>query len=345
MPRDIAEQVNATGREKRIEDSGEVLLPYLENIVQTVDLTDVFVMSHGWHTKKDENNAIKFAQNLARSIVANDPHPESHRILFIAVHWPSHPFTAFQQSTGTSSDQMHDRDSVAEIARLYEENPFSWWRALQKTLSSTDPKAASAVDEVVEEIQDPEIDHTLAAISGDTSDINALPDSIVKKLSNVAQYLSPGAEQNGQKTCPLDDDNTPDTDVLVKDNSIPFLKGTDGPIAKTLSVDVAHRAITIQKILKYFSRIKSMFGFLPSVPVHGGIAVVARAMERIFFGQFQRRAAVVGARGVHRLLSRLMMAAQKRQEKKVTTKFHVIGRKYLGSQKVSCTQCLHLASF
>lgn len=314
-----------------MEGCDEHLLPNLEDMVRKNNYTDVFIMCHGWNVEKDKKtNSIDFAQNLSRSLVANDPNRESHNILFIAVHWPSHPKTALYRSYNGSSDQKNYLELVRETNRLREKDPVQYWRTVKSALAKTDPKAAATLGDIADEIERSGSGSQLAQVTEDTADINDLPPGLIDKLNTLAVQLSPQVEQNDDKISPLDESDDPDMKRLVTDNSTPFLRGSDGPIAKPVSADVAHQAITFKEIYRVFSWLKTVLGFfnIGGGSVAAGAAVASRVLERIFFGQFQRRAAVVGAIGAHSLLSRLMKAADEKSDQTTKTKFHIIGRKY-----------------
>lgn len=166
-------------------------------------------------------------------------------------------------------------------------------------MAKTDPKAAKAVREAVETIKASvdapnkgEDSHKAAALPTETEDC----------VKDVARHLQEGS---------------------------PDLLGSLGLLDTKEELRLPERS-ALQKLLLFSYPLLSVFG--RSRAKAKGLMrhmALSRLLETVVFGQFQNRAATVGAEGVRKLLVDMMKAAEGKE-----TRFHLIGHS-LGSHVVS----------
>lgn len=315
-------ELDAAGSEVRLE-SGYASRE-LASIVAKGGVDDVVVVSHGWATQRKEGK-VAFNHNLVRAMMVADPRLGERRVLYVGVHWPSHPVTALSRGKKAASreyaaqvdaavkDVADDLDVAdvepklaelkidyparfAEAAAQRQEQPDELIAVVEEELRKTDPKAAAKIAEVREGLQDNDglIDE------GKVNELDGLLDETGDSGSELDGALA-GAEG------------------AVMEKRKEKRGGGFFSFLKTDEIKLTLRTVTSNRDKIY--AIAALFGI--PLPGRGLFAsrMLLQRLERLLFGQFQRRAAEVGSRGVHVLLSELMKAVPEGE----STRFHLVG--------------------
>lgn len=255
--------------------------------------------------------------------------------LFFLLNHCSHPATALAAVKGGKvSDSNNYAKLVAETNDLRDEKPAVYWRTVQAELQKTDPKAAAKLGEIVNEADDSllaAINANPATIDSDPVSVENLPGKLRAKVTEFAQLLSPEAEEPGAKS-EIDAAASETSSLLISTGKNLLKNSSIGGLFRSLSTVrgiLNNGFLTLRSARDLVRPALSLLGILPSSRLIAGGKVVSRILERILFGQFQRRASNVGSRGVHLLLSQMMIAAEGKG-----TRFHLVGHS-LGAHVVT----------
>lgn len=240
----------------------------------------------------------------------------------------SHPLTALAALKGGKiADSKNYAALVQQANDLRDERPADYWATVQSELENTDPKAAAKLGEIIEEASD----DVLATIDEDLQSLDVLPPKLRAKCSEFAELLSPEAEEPGAKS-EIDALGSEASALLVEAGKDLLENSSLGGLLRPLSVVRGifdQGFLTLRSIRDLARPVLSLFGIFPSARLISGGKVVSRVLERIVFGQFQRRASNVGSRGMHVLLSQMMHASEGNG-----TRFHLVGHS-LGAHAVT----------
>ena len=291
-------EVDAGGYEVASKD-GAYVLPALVDLLKADSgdenpYTDVIVLSHGYANGKEDDGSIAFGNSVANAL--DRERPSGVNPLYVAVHWPSVPTTLFHGSA-KENEERYDRlveGDATQVAKTLSEDIGH----LQKELKDIEPAAAKKLESVANAaskcVHDQHV-HSSAE----------LPKPVHEELTQLAAALSPEASAKKDDACNsvLDDGAkyTDDTNKYVQAN---FAHATQ-------------KATIVSKASERPSFIQALWGKRLSFTI-----------QDIMFGQFERRASVVGSRGVHLLLAKLMEAAAPQ------VKFHLFGHS-LGGHVIS----------
>lgn len=315
-------ELDAAGSEVRLESG--YASKELAGIVAEGGVDDVVVVSHGWATQRKEGK-VAFNHNLVRAMMVADPRLGERNVLYVGVHWPSHPVTALARGEKAASREyaarvdaaVRDVEDAADVADVEpklaeleidyparfaeaeaqrEERPDELIAVVEEELRKTDPKAAAKIGEVRAGLKDSDgvIDE------GKVAEVDKLLDETDDSGSELDGALA-GAEGA----------------VVAKKEE----KKTGGffSFLKTDEIKLTLRSFTSNRDKIY--ALAALFGIpLPGKSLFASRMLLQR-LERLLFGQFQRRAAEVGSRGVHVLLSEMMKAVPEGE----STRFHLVG--------------------
>lgn len=252
-----------------------------------------------------------FNHNLVRALAGNDPKPD-RKVLYIGVSWPSHPTTAGLKGDEAAAQTFAER--IAASKKLREENPAAYFSDVQSALAETDPKAAAKLGELVEDL---ESNKSLADTSSDASGEAALPSNVLEKVVAFSDLLSPEAEVAGSVS-PIDNADAPSSEAVLKNPTASLVVGSRPGLIRPDAVlgkppqGVAQMFIFLQPLLR-------LFGWAPPLGIAYGAKALTGVLERIFFAQFERRAAMTGSRGVNQMIRTLMRSSGRK------TRFHLVG--------------------
>lgn len=324
VPKDAvlyAFECDAGGNE--ISGSAEIL-----SEVATGKYDDVIVVSHGWNISK-ENGKIAFNHNLIRAMMGADPKKGERKVLFVGVCWPSHPSTIILAPTeeGEEGYVKGVADAVRKIANdvgvekteeslkglnidykkkademnaKRENDPIGYWSGVKKSLEVTDADAAQSLGQIIEAFESGDLD-----VDASTGKIGG---GMMAKVENFANSLdkSPGDGDGSE----LDGDEEVDAAAIGA-----------GSKHKVGERAADKESFVIKTIWALIGPLLSALGV--GRPGRSMIAkgAISTALERIFFGKFQKRASDVGSRGVHLLMSKMMRVVPEG----ANTKFHLVG--------------------
>lgn len=326
IPDDLAVwlyEVDAKGQEVNVD--GEYVSDELEKRCREDAYTDVVFMSHGWATRK-KGTRVAFNQNMTRALAGTrkklDLGDPGQKILYVGLHWPSHPTTAFTAAKRKAKEQdfakLDYKELVEENKKLRDEKPTEYWSRAQEELAETDPDAASKLKDLVRSMERADDKSDIAKMPENVDDMNEVPADVKEDLLQLGEKLSPQASGVGGSEADSEPNVATREIMLDKRKPLSF----DGPlgIINPILRMVNDGAITLKPLKELLQSVLLLVGISIPGRVLIGLRVVTRVIERIFFGQFERRAAVVGSQGVHFLLEKLMNASEEHN-----TRFHLVG--------------------
>lgn len=259
----------------------------------TTSYTDVVLLAHGWNTRRrGEEGRLNMANRVVPSLAKEKP--EGVTPLFVAIAWPSFFTTLFDRGSGDGRDAL--KKFLSEVRKAVTEDGLSITsRSLEDAIK---PDVELAVDDL-EKSAEAFIAEEDEAQDNDEIALDTMP---LELRVNVAQLVNEVSMQNAlvddMPESPLDDGARYCTEMTA-----------DVVESRYQTVDVDADTDS-QKPGGEDTPIDGIGGF--AVPVPTIVRTAKRAWRVLFaiqdllFGTYERRASVIGARGVHTLIAELM---------------------------------------
>ncbi len=276
----------------------------LRQEVLSKQYTDVVFLSHGWTTTRQDDGSILSMNMNVEQMEARKP--EDARILYIAVKWPSAVPTVFSRSPYKNAKEFFT-EIMSQIKAITVESDE---RAEDTTTKGRKVgEATKAADECIELL------NRFFEVDNEDDD-ETLPEEVRGSLAKLANKINEqSACSRGDSESLLDDGDKYGTVTSVSveriyqrvrtNNLSPNWREelkkqeTDNAQEQT----VATRSFSVGRVFKHTLRAFNL----------------AATIFDVLFGTFERRAAIVGSRGVHWAISDLMKHAPEE------TKFHLFG--------------------
>ena len=285
------------------------LAPLLRELVSTKQYTDVVILCHGWATGREEDGSINMVNQNVRQMEARKP--KNCNVLYVAVKWPSVVSTVFARSPYKNEKEFF-ADVMKDVKQITDESD-----QISKKSTVKNRKLGEASD--IAQHCAKHCDEFIASEKEEKSD--SLPNGVRHSLANLANKINEqSACADGDSESLLDDGErygsmTPDSIEKLyqrtrsRNLSPRFQRGEtkneENPADEDEPTD---KQFSLGRI---FQRTARAFN-------------LAATVFDVVFGTFERRASIVGSRGVHWTLVDLMKHAPE------STKFHLYGHS-LGS--------------
>ncbi len=273
--------------------------------------TDVVVISHGWNTQRASDGSIPLANRVVAKM--EECKPADRRVLYVAVKWPSFLTTVFEPSKDDDPKSVVSgvmkklRQTVAE-AEDSAVNPTEQFNVAQ---AATAPESLAAADECEAALESfitaDEANSTAAVSARETATDGSLPEDVRVALAKFANEIG---KQSGRV-------NADDSSIL--DDGEKYGVVTPEMVENSYQNVRAKNLKPPTKEPEVQSRSFTVAGVFGAIGVAKKAWDVANTIFDVVFGTFERRAAIVGSRGVHWCLADMMERASPK------TRFHLFG--------------------
>ncbi len=286
--------------------------PILRQELLARQCTDVVFLAHGWNTSRIDDGSILGINQVVEQMEARKP--KDSRVLYIAVKWPSAMPTVFARSPYKDARQFFREVMIQIRATTLESDERADDTTTKDRKAGEATKAVDECSELLDKFFESE----------DENGDETLPEEVRESLARLANKINEqSACSRGDSESLLDDGNKYGTMTSasvekiyqrVRSNNLSPKRREE---MKKQEADNAQEQIVTTR----------------SFPVGGVFKHVTRAFNLaatlfdLLYITFERRAAIVGSRGVHWAISDLMKHAPEE------TKFHLFGHS-MGSHVV-----------
>lgn len=286
--------------------------------------TDVVICSHGWQTRRDSDGSVGIANRVVRQLEACKP--ANRHVLYIAVCWPSFISSVFETNPEDDPKSLISRvmQNIRQVASDGEKTVVDPTADFSVTETAKTPESLTAADECESVCTKFIEDDANASAHGNTSSVAAATAAVASmSLENgkpkdslppdvcdsVAKLVNELSKQSGRV-------NSDDSSLL--DDGEKYGAASPQMIEAAYQRVKAKNSKPPQREATVQSRSFSIVGML-AAGVGSTAYDLANTIFDVIFGTFERRAAIVGSRGVHWCLADLMEHAPK------STRFHLLG--------------------